>query len=113
MLLFQVAVLDINSLSVSFLTDCLSDPSSPVISMTWKALMQTDSHIKSPKLSESKIPDNAAEESIFVLTKDAKIYVIHGRGSVISSRPMHLKESTVISMYVIGKYELYLVRSLK
>lgn len=97
-------MLDMSSLSVSFLTNCLSDPGSPVIAMTWKALTSSSDHIKSPKTLEPKTPDNAAGESIFILTKDTKIYVIDaGSGCVISSRPIHLKEPTVISMYVIGK----------
>lgn len=94
-----------SSLSVSFLADCLSEPSSPVVAITWEASRQTDDQIESPKISESKIPGNTVERSLFALTKDAKIYVINGGiGSVISPKPLHL-DSTVISMYVIGKYE--------
>lgn len=104
-LLFQVAVIDTSSLSVSFLADCLSQPSSPVLALTWETLRQTDDHIKSPRNSESKIVGKIVELSLYALTKDAKIYVINGGiGSLISPKPLHL-DSTVISMYVIGKYE--------
>ncbi|KAL7265561.1 hypothetical protein ACSBR1_003357 [Camellia fascicularis] len=99
----RVAVLDMRSLSVLCLTDCVSAPSSPVISVTWKTVANTNGHVRSPKNSGSNIADNSVEELIFVLTKDAKVYVINGgSGIMISSRPMHLKkDSTAISMYVI------------
>ncbi|KAL1819113.1 hypothetical protein ACET3Z_013982 [Daucus carota] len=97
----RVAVIDTSSLSVSFLADCLSQPSSPVLALTWEALRQTDDHIKSPRNSESKIIGKIVELSLYALTKDAKIYVINGGiGSLISPKPLHL-DSTVISMYVI------------
>lgn len=101
-------MIDVSSLSVSFLSDCLSEPSSPVVAITWEALRQTGEHIGSPKISESKIPGNAAEQSLFALTKDAKIYVINGGiGSMISHKPLHV-DSIVISMYVIGKYKFWM-----
>lgn len=108
MIMLQVAVIDMSSLSVSFLSDCLSEPSSPVVAITWEALRQTDDHIRSPKISESKIQGNTAEQSLFALTKDAKIYVIDGGiGKIISPKPLHV-DSTVISMYVIGKYKFWM-----
>ncbi|XP_028075977.1 uncharacterized protein LOC114278167 isoform X8 [Camellia sinensis] len=99
----RVAVLDMRSLSVLCLTDSVSAPSSPVISVTWKTVANTNGHVRSPKNSGSNIADNPVEELIFVLTKDAKVYIINGgSGIMISSRPMHLKkDSTAISMYVI------------
>lgn len=107
-ILFQVAVIDMSSLSVSFLSDCLSEPSSSVVAITWEALRQTDDHTGSPKISESKTPGNTAEQSLFALTKDAKIYVINGAiGRMISPKPLHV-DSTVISMYVIGKYKFWM-----
>lgn len=95
-------MLDMRSFSVLFLTDCLSATSSPIISVAWT------SFIRSPKNSGPKSLDKCQEELIFMLTKDAKVYVIDGvTGTVISSRPVHLKkQSTAISMYVIGKYEM-------
>uniref|UniRef100_A0A5B7B8W9 V-SNARE coiled-coil homology domain-containing protein n=1 Tax=Davidia involucrata TaxID=16924 RepID=A0A5B7B8W9_DAVIN len=99
----RVVVLDMSSLSVLFLTDSVSGPSSPVISMTWKAFMHRNGSVKSPKQSGSNIPDNPVEELMFILTRGAKVHVIDGgTGNMISSRPMHLKkQSTAISMYVI------------
>ncbi|KAA8517780.1 hypothetical protein F0562_015257 [Nyssa sinensis] len=99
----RVVVLDMRSLSVLFSTDSVSGPSSPVISMTWKAFRHINGHVKIPKQSGPKISDNPVEDLMFILTMGAKVYVIDGRtGNMVSSRPMHLKkQSTVISMYVI------------
>ncbi|PSS34691.1 Syntaxin-binding protein 5-like [Actinidia chinensis var. chinensis] len=99
----RVAVLDMKSLSVLCLTDCVSAPSSPIISVTWKAFMNSNGNVRSPKKPGSNFPDNSVEELIFVLSKDAKVYAINGvTGTMVSSRPVHLKEeSTVISLHVI------------
>ncbi|KAM7467960.1 hypothetical protein LguiB_015522 [Lonicera macranthoides] len=101
----QVAVLDMNSLSVLFLTGCVSTPTSPVISIAWKTYMRSDGHSKSSKESqpESKVPDGPPKELMFLLTKDSKVYVIDaGSGSMTGARPMHMKkDSAVISMYVM------------
>ncbi|KAL8114634.1 hypothetical protein AgCh_021480 [Apium graveolens] len=97
----RVAVINMSSLSVSFLSDRLSEPSSSVIAIAWGALRQTVNHIGSPRISESKIPGNTAEQSLFALTEDARIYVINnGIGSMISLKPLHV-DSAVISMYAI------------
>ncbi|KAK2980018.1 hypothetical protein RJ640_020044, partial [Escallonia rubra] len=95
----SVAVLDTRSLSVSFLSNFVSKPSSPVISITWKAFMLGNDDIKILKRSQSKTTDNPAEEFMFVLTQDARVYVIDcGSGNVVNSHPMHLKkDSTLIS----------------
>lgn len=104
--LFQIAVLDVQSSSVAFITDSI--PNSPVISVLCKAFVYESA--KNTNESAPKIPDNCRGEPIFVLTKDASIYVIDGNnGSMISSRPVQLKKSTAISMYVIGKYSLLMV----
>ncbi|XP_070037873.1 uncharacterized protein LOC107786215 [Nicotiana tabacum] len=97
----KVAVLDMTSLSVLFLTDSVSVGSSPLVSVIAKRFMHSDGHSKSPKQSE--LPENHMEELMFVLTEDAKIYVIDGgSGKTSSLEPLHLKKvSTAISMYVI------------
>lgn len=51
---------------------------------------------------------NSLEEILFVLSQDSKINIVDGNsGKMISSRPLHVKESTAISMYVIGKYKFH------
>lgn len=98
-------MLDMNSLSVLLSMDCISGSSSPVISIIWKAITNNHTLVKSPKHSESEISNDPPKELMFILTKDSKVVVIDGStGNMINSGPMHLKkESTAISMYVIGK----------
>ncbi|KAG6427660.1 hypothetical protein SASPL_111906 [Salvia splendens] len=94
--LFQIAVVNVQSSSVAFITDSLQ--TSPVISVAYKAF----EYEMPKKRNESApiIPERG--ESIFVLTKEGGIYVIDGNnGSMISSRPIQLKKSTAISLHFI------------
>ncbi|KAM1198448.1 hypothetical protein ACFX2H_009798 [Malus domestica] len=101
----HVAVLDASSFSVLFYIKDASFSSSPVISMIWKELTNSQGLLKSPKVSGTKSTVSPVEEVIFILTKDANIHVIDGNtGNLIIPQPWHLKkESIAISMYVIGK----------
>ncbi|KAF8395898.1 hypothetical protein HHK36_019853 [Tetracentron sinense] len=69
----RVAVLDISSLSVLFLKDCVSGSSSPVISIVVKAFTSIRCLINSPKHSRSKSPDDPAEGIMFILTRDTTL----------------------------------------
>ncbi|GAV73566.1 LOW QUALITY PROTEIN: hypothetical protein CFOL_v3_17050, partial [Cephalotus follicularis] len=104
----RVAVLDMSSLSVLFFTDRVSDPISPIISLTWEKYANIHCLVKSLKLSETKIPVNPKEEVIFILTKDAKVKVFDGgSGYTICSDSWHMKiEAIAISMYVIGNHSV-------
>ncbi|KAK3018041.1 hypothetical protein RJ639_004531 [Escallonia herrerae] len=97
----SVAVLDTRSLSVSFLSNFVSKPSSPVISIMWNTFMLGNGDIQILKHSQSKTTDNPAKEFMFVLTQDARVYVVDGgSGNVVNSQPMRLKkDSNLISMY--------------
>ncbi|XP_022145606.1 uncharacterized protein LOC111015012 [Momordica charantia] len=100
----RIAVLDISSSSVLFFKEGISNSSSPIISMIWEEnSAATQGPLKSPRHSGAKSAVNYAEETLFILTKDAKINVFDGTAcDVISPRPWHLKrESIAISMYVI------------
>ncbi|KAM1198450.1 hypothetical protein ACFX2H_009798 [Malus domestica] len=99
----HVAVLDASSFSVLFYIKDASFSSSPVISMIWKELTNSQGLLKSPKVSGTKSTVSPVEEVIFILTKDANIHVIDGNtGNLIIPQPWHLKkESIAISMYVI------------
>ncbi|KAK4418926.1 Syntaxin-binding protein 5-like [Sesamum alatum] len=91
----RIAVIDVHSFSVAFITESISN--SPVISVLWKTFAY-----EMAKSTESvqKIPDNSTGEHIFILTKDASIYVTDSCGMIIS-RPVQLKKSTAISLHVI------------
>ncbi|CAH9089007.1 unnamed protein product [Cuscuta epithymum] len=97
----QIAVLDMISLSLLFLTGSISGGSSPLVSVIPKAYEHYYSHMKSPKV----LSENHTGELMFMLTKDAKIYAIDDRdGKVVSAstkQPHSKKESTAIAMYVI------------
>ncbi|MBA0577539.1 hypothetical protein Golob_023998, partial [Gossypium lobatum] len=103
----QVAMLDVSSPSILFLTDCVSSSSSPIISLCWLEFKNVHSHFKSPEHSETDVAIKPEEEIIFILTKDAKIISINGaNGEMIHPHPWHLKkEETALSMYIIGKYQ--------
>ncbi|XP_076890939.1 uncharacterized protein LOC143542176 [Bidens hawaiensis] len=102
----RVAVLDMNSFSVSFLTEASPNPSSPVISMTWKSFVYNGGNVKSPKGAGPKSVDKNLEKLMFVATKDAKLYVFDGSNHMINSKPMQLKkDAAAISMHIIGKYD--------
>ncbi|KAJ4977644.1 hypothetical protein NE237_008424 [Protea cynaroides] len=98
----RVAVFDMSSFSLKFLTNCVSGSSSAVISVTMKTFLDIQSLINSPKFTRTENPKDPIEEMVLVLTRNAHILVIDGvSGNLISSRPMHVKESTAISIYVI------------
>ncbi|XP_050207178.1 uncharacterized protein LOC126656614 [Mercurialis annua] len=104
----RVAVLDMSSLSILFLTDSVCSPSSSVISVTWAKYENIASLVKSPKHSETNILKNPANEVIYFLTKDGVLNIVDGStGGMISSRPWNLKKKSIaISMYVIDDHTL-------
>ncbi|XP_031376151.1 uncharacterized protein LOC116191849 isoform X2 [Punica granatum] len=96
----QVNVLDMNSFSPLFCSDSSRGFSSPVISMTWKSCSNISNLFKTPKHRETGVPVTPADEVLFVLTKDAKVFIVEGR--MKSSGSLQLKKkSSPISMYVI------------
>ncbi|TQD82408.1 hypothetical protein C1H46_032050 [Malus baccata] len=101
----HVAVLDASSFSVLFFIKDASFSSSPVISMIWKELTNSQGLLKSPKVSGTKSTVSPVEEVIFILTKDANIHVIDGNTSnLIIPQPWHLKkESIAISILSASK----------
>lgn len=95
------------SLSVLFLIDGVPSSSSPITSLVWKLEACFQNAVNSLKQSETP-SENTLEEILFVSSRDGKINIIDGNsGKMISSRPLHVKESTAISMYVIGKYRFH------
>lgn len=103
---FQIAVVDMNSLSALFLTDFISNPSSTLKSMICKVLV--DGKVEHLKHAEIRDTDGQVKNLIFILTMDGAVYAIDsGSGNRISPCPMRLKkDSTAVSLYVIGKYYL-------
>ncbi|RDY11218.1 Syntaxin-binding protein 5, partial [Mucuna pruriens] len=93
-------VCNMTSLSVLFLIDGVPSSSSPITSMVWKQEACFQSDVNSLKQSETD-SGNSLEEILFVLSRDGKINILNGdSGKIISSQPLHVKESTSISMQV-------------
>lgn len=99
-------MLDISKSSVLFLTDSLSNSSLPVNSLAVKSFSDNISLISNPEDTESERMEDNIRLLVFVMTKDAHIVVIDGNiGSIICSQLIQpVKESTVISTYITGKY---------
>ncbi|XP_021769683.1 uncharacterized protein LOC110733914 isoform X2 [Chenopodium quinoa] len=98
----HVAALDMISLSVLFSTDSVANSSFPVISFISKEFSDAHGYSRGPKHLGTKNMEQPGEE-LFTVTEDAKISVVDCQtGSPISSRPLHLKEHTAVSMYVLG-----------
>ncbi|KAK8466459.1 hypothetical protein PHAVU_008G098000 [Phaseolus vulgaris] len=96
----RVAVCNMTSLSVLFLIDGAPCSTSPITSLVWKqeACFQSYVNLK----QSDTVSGNSLEEILFVLSQDSKLNIVDGNsGKMISSRLLHVKESTSISMYVI------------
>ncbi|KAH1086971.1 hypothetical protein AAZX31_07G142000 [Glycine max] len=97
----SIAVCNVTSLSVLFLIDGVPSSSSPITSLVWKQEAYFQSEVNSLKPSETD-SGNSLEEILFVLSRDGKINIVDGdSGKIICSRPLQVKESSAISMYVI------------
>ncbi|KAG6728776.1 hypothetical protein I3842_02G190500 [Carya illinoinensis] len=98
----RVAVLDISTQSILFVTDCVTNSSAPVISLAVKTFSDTNV-INSPEDSESKTSKNLGQELVFVMTSNAHIIVMDSEtGNMVSSWSMNPeKDSAAISMYMI------------
>ncbi|KAK6943476.1 hypothetical protein RJ641_024578, partial [Dillenia turbinata] len=74
----QVAVFDLSLPSVLYLTDPLSGPGLPIISVTSRTFRLSHRLVNSTKHQGSKVSGRTEQEIIFVLTKDAKVFVLDG-----------------------------------
>ncbi|KAK8461178.1 hypothetical protein SEVIR_2G455300v4 [Setaria viridis] len=99
----QVAMLDLSQLSILFTVDCASGTNSPVVSLGIYSVAPS-----AAKADESKkeSPQNAMllRDILLSLTKDGRVTVLDcTTGVMINSHILDLKQSSAISMYVIGK----------
>ncbi|XP_074368471.1 uncharacterized protein LOC141708640 isoform X2 [Apium graveolens] len=97
----QVAMLDVSSSKLLFLTDRISISSSPVVSLIVNSF--PDTLRNSLDLSKDEKSIEPVDEVAFILTKNAQITVIDStRGDVISALLIQpKKESTALSMYIV------------
>ncbi|XP_062156010.1 uncharacterized protein LOC133863892 isoform X2 [Alnus glutinosa] len=99
----RVAVLDTSTLSFLFLTDCLSDSRSPIISLTVKTFSDSNSLINITEVSESETPENLGNGLVLVMTRDAHIIVIDSATcNMVTIQSMSPKKnSAAVSMHII------------
>lgn len=99
----RVALLHTSTLSVLFITDYVSDTSSPVVSLAMKTFSDTNGLINRPEDSESKTLEDLGNRPLFVMTRNARITAINSQtGKIVTSQSMYPeKDSTAISMYII------------
>ncbi|XP_019450333.1 PREDICTED: uncharacterized protein LOC109352642 isoform X2 [Lupinus angustifolius] len=97
----RVVVCDMTSSSVMFLIDGVPNSTSAITSLVWKEQAHFLSALNILNQSETN-SGNSHEGILFILSRDGKVNVVDGHtGKMISSQPLHVKESTAISMYVI------------
>ncbi|KAL9242597.1 hypothetical protein vseg_016583 [Gypsophila vaccaria] len=99
----HVAVLDMRSLSVLFLTNSVASSTSPVISAILKTFTDTHDSSRGSKHESSGNTEQSMEEYVFTVTQDSKVNVIDCKtGGTIATRPLHLKkEQRAISIFVL------------
>lgn len=78
--------------------------------MSWKSYSNMQPFLKSPKHLENRVQVTVGDEFLFVLTKDAEVFIVDGSTSNIgTSHSLHLKKkSRPVSMFVIGKCNFYM-----
>ncbi|WMV33459.1 hypothetical protein MTR67_026844 [Solanum verrucosum] len=104
----QVAMLDVSSSSVLFITDCSSSSSSEITSVAVKTL--GNALEDTVEQSEEGTRNACVKEVISVLNRDAEVVLLDGStGKKISSQAKHPKEmSTAISLYILGKHDFFI-----
>ncbi|XP_073142226.1 uncharacterized protein [Henckelia pumila] len=105
--LLKIAVLDLNSWSLALIADSISSLNAPIVSVLLEAFV--NGSVKNTNESAPIMPDCHTGELIFVLTKNANIYVLNAiTGSMINTKPLHLKkESSALSMYIIESHRRF------
>ncbi|XP_071685700.1 uncharacterized protein [Rutidosis leptorrhynchoides] len=98
----KVAILDVRSSSVLFITDCLPSSSSSVVSMAMKRYLQTETD--DPERSGSTSPSDPEKEVGFILTKDGHVILVDSNsGYKICSQSVNPNESASISVYMLDE----------
>ncbi|XP_004491029.1 uncharacterized protein [Cicer arietinum] len=97
----QVAMLDISTSSILFLTSTESDTYSAVVSLNAK--FSDASSLNIPQESVSDISDNSRKGLLFVMTRDAQFVAVDTEtGNVVCNRTMSPKvKSNAISLHLI------------
>ncbi|KAL4377724.1 hypothetical protein GQ457_02G022120 [Hibiscus cannabinus] len=97
----RVAMLDVSTFSILYITDSLSRSNFAVNSFAMISF--TDTNTNSPKDSRSTSLNDSEKGLAFIMTKDAYLAVLDGTtGHMVSSQSVpQKKESSPISMYIL------------
>ncbi|CAM8949333.1 unnamed protein product [Rhodiola kirilowii] len=100
----QVALFDLRSFTVLFLTDIISSPSSPVISIHLSPPLKGNSKGGGLEGLESENSEEVGEEKIILLTKNANIVVLGtANGTICNTGSIDPEgNSTAISIHFVG-----------
>lgn len=96
-------MLDLSQLSILFTVDCASGTKSPVVSSGIYSVTASDTKADE---SEKESPQKAKllKDFLLSLTKDGRVTVLDcTTGAMMNSHILDQKQSSAISMYVIGK----------
>jgi syntaxin-binding protein 5 len=96
-------MLDLSQLSILFTVDCASGTNSPVVSSGIYSVTASDTKANE---SEKESPQKAKllKDFLLSLTKDGRVTVLDcTAGVMMNSHILDQKQSSAISMYVIGK----------
>ncbi|GMI79896.1 Tomosyn [Hibiscus trionum] len=98
----RVAMLDVSTFSMLYITDSLSRSNFPVSSFAMISFKDINT-LNSPKDSSSKSLNDSEKGLAFIMTKDAYLAVLDGTtGHMVSSQSMpQKKESSPIAMYIL------------
>lgn len=98
-------MIDTNTLSLLYLTNDVSTSRSPVISLAIKSFPETNHLEASSEESVPKIVNPPRKGILLVMTKKSDLVILDSAtGEIISSQSTYAKESTSISMHIIGMY---------
>ncbi|KAJ4841217.1 hypothetical protein Tsubulata_029998 [Turnera subulata] len=100
----KVAMLDLNASSVLFITDSLSDTSSPISSLAVRSFSDIVSLSNSSDDAEAKKMEEFVKCEVFVLTSDALVVIDGNIGSVSPDSSVNAEGNDVISEVVTGNH---------
>jgi syntaxin-binding protein 5 len=99
----KVAMFDTSQLSIIFSGDCASGTNSPVVSLSISNVSASAANDDQSKKGTPQ-SENFPRDVFLSLTKDARVTLLDSTiGVMISSHLLDHKQTSAVSMYVIGK----------
>ncbi|XP_047321291.1 uncharacterized protein LOC124925354 [Impatiens glandulifera] len=96
----QVALLDVISSEVIFLTESLSTPSSTIVSLAIGTVPYAPNNSSDHSNAETSV--RSQTEVVFVLMSNSQIIALDTTGHAIISLPIHSKASNAVSICLLG-----------